>query len=88
MYHEFMAVAKVCYHMRIPVANEKNMVAFAIKIPQISSPGTLAKVEGMDHEEGQQDRVKERLRSNEMWREPEDHGVWRKRASRVAPLTD
>ena len=22
-YHEFMAVANVCYHMRIPVANEK-----------------------------------------------------------------
>ena len=23
LYHEFMAVANVCYHMRIPVANEK-----------------------------------------------------------------
>ena len=39
-YHEFMAAANVCYHMRIPVANENtsNMVAFVIKIPRILSP--------------------------------------------------
>ena len=38
-YLEFMAVANVCYHMRILVGSKwENMVAFATKIQRILSP--------------------------------------------------
>ena len=45
-----------------------------------------AEIEVNDHEEGQQDSVKEWtvLSLNEMWREPEDRVAWRKWVSRDA----